>query len=274
MAFWNRKKHKRIKDNLSAYLDGRLNPKQAAEVEAHLESCAECAWEKQTLEQTRRLVQMAPRVAVPRSFILSPAQVEKPARRSPLVPAPLMALRTATAAVGILLAFVIAGDLWLRPLAPAPGAAPMVSVPPAPSGDMYAFGTTPPPAAAPMVSVPPTPSGDMYAFGMTPTPPPTEEATMKLAAVPQSETPTPVAGMEGTAAAALPAEGGRGGGEPEVTPPTEAAAQEFPVRERGEVRAPVWAEVWVWRAAEGALGAMFVALLVITVTGWRRVARM
>ncbi|MDH7489772.1 MAG: zf-HC2 domain-containing protein [Anaerolineae bacterium] len=248
MAFWNRDKHKRIKDNLSAYLDGRLNPKQAAEVEAHLESCAECAWEKQTLEQTRRLVQMAPRVAVPRSFILSPAQVEKPARRSPLVPAPLMALRTATAAVGILLAFVIAGDLWLRPLAPAPVAAPMVGAPLAPSGDMYAFGVTPEPS-------------------------PTEESVMKLAAAPQPETPTPEAQAEGTAAAVLPADVTRAG-EPEATPPPEAAAQGVPVRERGEVRTPVWAEVWVWRAAEGALGAMFVALLVITVTGWRRVARM
>ncbi|MGB9593538.1 MAG: zf-HC2 domain-containing protein [Anaerolineae bacterium] len=246
MAFWNKDKHKRIKDNLSAYLDGRLNPKQAAEVEAHLASCAECAWEKQTLEQTRRLVQMAPRVAVPHSFILSPAQVEKPARRSTLVPLPLMALRTATAAVGILLAVVVAGDLWLRPLAP---------------------------AAVPVVSAPPAPSGDMQAFGATPEPSPTEEPAMKLAAVPQAETPIPQPPADGTAAAAVPVEGGRGGGgEPEATP--EVAAQDMSVHERGEAQAPFWAEVWVWRAAEGALGAMFVALLIITATGWRRVARM
>lgn len=247
MAFWNRDKHQRIKDNLSAYLDGHLSAKQAAEVEAHLASCAECAWEKQTLEQTRRLVQMAPRVAVPRSFVLRAAQLEKPARRGAFVPMPLMALRTATAAVGIVLAFVLAGDLWLRPLAPVPAPSSIVSAPPAPAGEMYSLGATPEP---------------------TPT-----EAVMKLAAAPEAETPMPQPLVDGTAVAALPAEGGRGDrGEAEATP--EVAAQDTSVRERGEVQAPFWAEVWVWRAAEGALGAMFVALLVITVTGWRRAARL
>lgn len=244
MAFWNRDKHRRIKDNLSAYLDGRLNPTQAAEIEAHLASCAECAWEKQTLEQTRHLLQMTPRAAVPRSFVLSAAQVEAPARKGAFAPAPLMALRTATAAVGILLAVVLAGDLWLRPLAP---------------------------ASAPMVSAPPSPAGEMYSFGATPEPTLTEEPAMKLAAQPQPETPAPEPLVDGTAAAALPAEGGRGGGAPEATP--EMAAQDMSVHERGEARAPFWGEVWVWRAAEGALGAMFVALLIITVTGWRRVSR-
>lgn len=246
MAFWNRDKHKRIKDNLSAYLDGRLDPKQAAEVEAHLASCAQCAWEKQTLEQTRRLVQMAPRVAVPRSFVLSPAHVETPVRKGTFAPAPLMALRTATAAVGILLAFVLAGDLWLRPLAPAPVRAPVASAP--------------------------APSGGMYAFSATPEPSPSEEPVAKLAAPLPSETATPQPMVEGTVAAALPVENGRGGGEPEATP--EVAAQDLSVNERGEVRTPFWGQAWVWRAAEGALGAMFVALLVITVTGWRRAARM
>ncbi len=245
MAFWNKDKHKRIKDNLSAYLDGRLSAKQAAKVEAHLASCAQCAWEKQTLEQTRRLARMTPRVAVPRSFVLSPAQVEQPARRGAFAPAPLMALRTATAAVGILLAVVLAGDLWLRPLAPAP---------------------------TPKVGAPPAPAGEMYAFGATPEPTPAEEGVMKLAAQPLSETPTPEPMVEGTAAAALPAENGRGGGEPETTP--EVAARDLSAHERGEFRSPFWGQVWVWRAAEGALGALFVALLVITVTGWRRVARM
>lgn len=241
MAFWNSNKHKKIKDNLSAYLDGQLNPTQAAEVEAHLASCAECAWEKQTLEQTRRLVRMTPRAAVPRAFVLSAAQVEKPVRGSAFAAPPLMALRAATAAVGVLLAFVLAGDLWLRPLAPAP-----------------------------MVSAPPAPAGQVYTFSGTPEPTLTEEPVMKLAAQPQTETPAQQP-LDGTAAA-LPAEGGRGGGALEATP--EVAGQDMSVHDRGEMRTPLWAEEWVWRAAEGALGAMFVALLVITVTGWRRVARM
>jgi len=249
MAFWMRGKHKQIKENLSAYLDGRLDPKQAAEVEAHLASCAECAWEKQTLEQTRRLVQMAPRVAVPRSFVVSPAQVEKPTRAGAFAVAPLMALRTATAVVGVLLAFVIAGDLWLRPLAPAPA-----------------------PALAPMVSAPSAPAGDKQAFGATPEPTLTEEPVMKLAAQPQTETPAPAAAPEATPAVPSPEGDGRGAFQPEATP--ELAARDLSATERGEVGAPFWAEVWVWRAAEGALAAMFVALLVITVTGWRRVARM
>lgn len=243
MAFWNRDKHRRIKDNLSAYLDGRLNPSQVAEVEAHLASCADCAWEKRTLEQTRRLAQMTPRAAVPRSFVLSAAQVEKPMRSVAFAATPLMALRAATAAVGVLLAFVLAGDLWLRPLAPVP-----------------------------MVSAPPAPASEAYTFSRTPEPTLTEEPAMKLAAQPQAETPLPQPLVDGTAAAALPPEGGRGSGAPEATP--EVAGQDMSVHDRGEVRTPLWAQEWVWRAAEGALGAMFVALLVITVTGWRRVARM
>lgn len=243
MAFWNSNKHKKIKDNLSAYLDGHLNPKQAAEVEAHLASCAECAWEKQTLEQTRRLVRMTPRAAVPRAFVLSAAQVEKPVRGGAFAATPLMALRAATAAVGVLLAFVLAGDLWLRPLAPAP-----------------------------MVSAPPAPAGQVYTFSGTPEPTLTEEPAMKRAVEPPAETPTPQPLVDGMAAATLPAEGGRGGSAPETTP--ELAVQDMSVHDGGEVRTPLWAEEWVWRAAEGALGAMFVALLVITVTGWRRASRM
>lgn len=249
MAFWNRDKHKKIKENLSAYLDGHLDPKQAAEVEAHLKSCAECAWEKQTLEQTRRLVRMAPRVAVPRSFVLRAAQVEAPTRRGAFAAAPLMALRAATAAVGILLAVVVAGDLWVRPLAPvlAPVSAPMLGTPPAPA-----------------------PDGGVYTFSTTPESTATEQAIMKMAAQPEAETPTP-APVEGTAATALAWDGGRGAGAPEATP--EVAAHDLSVQERGETQAPFWAEAWIWRAAEGALGAMFVALLIITATGWRRASR-
>jgi len=123
-----------------------------------------------------------------------------------------------------------------------------------------------------MVSAPPAPTGDMYAFATTPEPTATEEVVMKLAAQPQTETPAPAAAPEATPAVPSPEGDGRGAFQPEATP--ELAARDLSATERGEVGAPFWAEVWVWRAAEGALAAMFVALLVITVTGWRRVARM
>ena len=97
-----------------------------------------------------------------------------------------------------------------------------------------------------MVSAPPAPASEAYTFSRTPEPTLTEEPAMKLAAQPPAETPLPQPLVDGTAAAALPAEGGRGSGAPEATP--EVAGQDMSVHDRGEVRTPLWAQEWVWRA--------------------------
>jgi hypothetical protein len=70
----------------------------------------------------------------------------------------------------------------------------------------------------------------------------------------------------------VPQADGRGGGPVVEETPTVAGA-EFAAVERGETRAALWADLRLWRAAEGVLGALFVALLGVTLAGWRKTAR-
>jgi len=242
MALLTRDIHATVKENLSAFLDGELSAKDAALLEKHLAACGGCAWEKQTLEQTRTLLAQVPRVAVPRSFALREAQVRAPQKAGFFAPARMLYLRGVTAVVGVLLSAVLLGDAWLRPMVPAAAPAPMQEM-----------------MATDAQSVQPT-----------------EVATMTLKAAPApaapGETPLPEPTTEpAVAGAASPAvEGGRGGG-PEATP--EVAVNGYGAREQGEVRVTLWADLRLWRAAEGVLGALFVALLGVTLAGWRKAAR-
>lgn len=60
---------------LSAYLDQQASPAERAYVDAHLQQCAECRAELESLRRTVFLLQALPRVPVPRAFTLSEAQV-------------------------------------------------------------------------------------------------------------------------------------------------------------------------------------------------------
>ena len=241
MALLSKNTHETIKENLSAYLDGQLDATTAATVQVHLASCAECAWEKQTLEQIRRLMAQVPRVAPPRSFVLREALVAAPSRAGFFTTTRMLYLRGVTAAVGVLLSAVLAGDVWLRPI-----------------------------AQVPMATAPSAPQTEMLTIGATAEAMPTDQVTFKAAPQPEG---TPA--LDGSFAAATPApdDGVRAvGGGPEAT--QEVAGQEFAVNDRGGVRAPFWADLRLWRVAEGMLGAMFIVLVAITATGWRRVARL
>ncbi len=48
--------HKRIQDNLSAYLDNELTPSRHKQVEAHLRSCQECSDMLSAFQQNRQMV--------------------------------------------------------------------------------------------------------------------------------------------------------------------------------------------------------------------------
>lgn len=69
-------------EQLSAYLDGQLALAERARVESHLQGCAACARELESLRRTVALVQALPRVPVPRAFTLSEAQVGIRQRRA------------------------------------------------------------------------------------------------------------------------------------------------------------------------------------------------
>ena len=60
---------------LSAYLDGQVTAAERDRVTAHLQECALCQSEAESLRQTIVLLQALPRIPVPRAFTLSEAQV-------------------------------------------------------------------------------------------------------------------------------------------------------------------------------------------------------
>ena len=102
---------------LSAYLDGRLSPAEAARLEARLAADPEL---RRRLQELRRVVQMlaqAPRLAVPRAFVLSEAQVATASssrtggwmrRRDGFA----RGLTLATAVVALALVFTLGVDVW------------------------------------------------------------------------------------------------------------------------------------------------------------------
>jgi len=107
--------HRHFEEQLSAYLDGELLPREQEAVEQHLATCPSCRWNLNTQRQTVQWTSELPMVRVPRTFTIPvPAQPARAARRWRLLPA----LQGATALVALLLFFVIAGDVMLTGFQP------------------------------------------------------------------------------------------------------------------------------------------------------------
>jgi len=109
MMFWF-DRHRRLRDQLSAYIDDALDPAACGRLEAHLGECARCRAELEQIRSTVAALQELPEAQVPRSFALSP---ERAAVRRPAVPAaPLVfGARIAAAGVAAALAAVLVVDL-------------------------------------------------------------------------------------------------------------------------------------------------------------------
>ncbi len=103
-------RHRRLRDQLSAYIDGALDPPAAGRLEAHLGECEGCRAELLQLRSTVAALRDLPEAQVPRSFALSP---ERAAVRRPAVPAAPLAFgaRIAAAGVAVALAAVLVVDL-------------------------------------------------------------------------------------------------------------------------------------------------------------------
>ncbi len=169
---------------LSAYLDGRLTPAEVARLEARLATDPELRRRLQELRRVVQLLAQAPRLAVPRAFVLNEAQVaasaslqagERGLRRSGW----LRGLTLATAVVALALVFTLGVDVWSQrqtgvTVLMAPAAQPEAAV---------AVPTAPPEALA----VAP-PAEDMAAATMEA---PTEVTfTLKAMTTPESSLPT------------------------------------------------------------------------------------
>ena len=103
-------RHRRLRDQLSAYIDGALDPPAAGRLEGHLGECEGCRTELEQLRSTVAALRELPEAQAPRSFALSP---ERAAVRGPAVPAAPLAFgaRIAAAGVAVALAAVLVVDL-------------------------------------------------------------------------------------------------------------------------------------------------------------------
>ncbi len=109
MIFWFNR-HRRLRDQLSAYIDGELDASAAERLERHLAECGRCRQEMEQLRATVAALQKLPAVEAPRSFTLSQERV---APRPPMpVASPLaFGARIAAAGVAAALAVVLVVDL-------------------------------------------------------------------------------------------------------------------------------------------------------------------
>ncbi len=120
---------KHVTDNLSAYLDNRLRPKERARFEAHLRTCAQCRQDLRSLQYSIGLLKQMPVMRAPRSFALSDEQA---AQALPRWQGAWLrqALQGVTALATILFLLVISADILLLspPGGPSPAAAPVPAV--------------------------------------------------------------------------------------------------------------------------------------------------
>ena len=98
-------RHGRLRELLSAYVDGQVSASEASRVQEHLAACAECRRELEALRATVSLLRSLPQVQPSRSFAL--AEAPEPAdRRWPVA----WGARAAMSVAGLVLAALLVGD--------------------------------------------------------------------------------------------------------------------------------------------------------------------
>lgn len=100
-------------EDLSAYLDGELTPRERSRLESRLEARAELRAALEELRRTRMVLRSYPRVRAPRNFTLTPQMAGiRTDRRPTLQLFPVMRLTAVLAS--LLFVFIVLGDfLWL-----------------------------------------------------------------------------------------------------------------------------------------------------------------
>ena len=176
-------------ENLSAYLDGQLNPAEKTRLENQIQLDPALASALEEFRQTRKLLQHTPHRRAPRNFTLTP----KMAGIRPPVPRLVPALSWASAVAMLLFIFTL-GTSLVDQLAPS-SAAPMMAAAPSGLGGGPANAATAAPAtaapvapapAAPATAAPATiaPASDQFALA-TPT------VAASIMSAPELATPEP-----------------------------------------------------------------------------------
>ncbi len=104
-------RHSRLRDQLSAYIDGELKAPAAERLERHLADCGRCRAELEQLRATIGALRELPEAELPRSFALSPERVAAPRPALPAAPPLAFGMRIAATAVAAALAVVLVVDL-------------------------------------------------------------------------------------------------------------------------------------------------------------------
>ncbi|MCE5258799.1 MAG: zf-HC2 domain-containing protein [Chloroflexi bacterium] len=104
--------HRFAQENLSAYIDGRLEPREHARLTRHIAACSICSADLETLRQTKALLGQMPRMAAPRSFAL-PASAQSERARYQRLNRTYKLLRGASTVAAVLLVVLLAGGTVL-----------------------------------------------------------------------------------------------------------------------------------------------------------------
>ncbi len=106
-------RHRRLRDRLSAYIDGRLNRPQTRALERHIEECAACREQLAGLRAAVGALHDLPQADVPRSFALTPEQAAgpRPSRPAPAPSATATGIGLAGAALAAALVAALVIDL-------------------------------------------------------------------------------------------------------------------------------------------------------------------
>ena len=268
-------KHGRLRNLLSSYVDGEVNPSEASRVENHLSGCNECRQELETLTATVHLLRELPELEIPRTFVLQSAPTPARAARGYVwVP------RLATSFAAALLLVVVLGDVTgildqsgkvaLAPAvsesAAAAVAAPIPAATPEPVAAMAAAAPMAPPDEQPEAeATDEAETEDMVAAA----PVPEQDEQPEAEAMVEAET------EEIAAAAPVPEQDGQPDEEVVVDVPTDQSTAELnqepevapepPVgpEEPGGVELPLW-------QLEVAIGVVLGVLLLVAVWSARR----
>ncbi|MHB1356769.1 MAG: anti-sigma factor family protein [Anaerolineae bacterium] len=213
--FFNSKRadHRFTAENMSAYIDSRLSPREVARLERHLAHCETCSVGLATLRQTKLLMQSAPVLRVPRSFTL-PASAQVQRVRYQRMNRSFTMLGSASAVVALLLVVLIASDVMFSFLGIPASTAPYVSGPmlsrSAPSAGVADAQLEPVASSEAVAELIDTPT-EQSATAITQengvpsseSPQPTDAAVGKVAAAPRATPPSDEPGTASIEAAAV-----------------------------------------------------------------------
>ena len=179
VPFFFKSVNQRRRELLSAYIDGRLSPKEQALAERVLQRSERARRELAELRAAVEILKQAPRVEAPRSFALTPEMVER-APETPWWPRQLIPVATAAASVFLVFTLVSGGVGLFDSETPGDSGALEIARAPSPEASDRSVASTatsaPRPTPSPLTTPTLAPQATAAPF-VAPTQAPTQEPT-------------------------------------------------------------------------------------------------